>query len=264
MRWKCVCSYDGTDFHGWQSQPCGGTIQDTLESRLEFIFGRSIRVHGSGRTDAGVHASGQVFHFDGDWQLGEARLIGALNCGIPKAIRVLSAEHVADTFHARFSALRKRYEYRMVEGMASPFNYRHVHCLGRMRPDVDAMNAVAENFLGTHDFSAFGASGGGGGNPVKTLLEASFLRDGWRLTFTTEGSGYLYKMVRIVAGCMLQVGLGNLSASDVIAPLLGNSSAANGGVAVERLRRECLPARGLFLEKVYYGHSAAVQPPSGP
>ncbi|MDR2421953.1 MAG: tRNA pseudouridine(38-40) synthase TruA [Deltaproteobacteria bacterium] len=111
MRWKCICNYDGTDFNGWQSQSNGNTIQDILEKRLEFIFGRPVRIHGSGRTDTGVHANRQVFHFDANWEHGADKLVRAFRCGIPRTIRVFSVEEVSDLFHARFSATRKRYKY---------------------------------------------------------------------------------------------------------------------------------------------------------
>ncbi|MDR3144142.1 MAG: tRNA pseudouridine(38-40) synthase TruA [Puniceicoccales bacterium] len=255
MRWKCLCSYDGTDFHGWQSQSCASAIQDILEARLRFIFDKHVRIHGSGRTDSGAHANGQVFHFDAHWQWGESRLIAAINCGIPMEIRVFAAEHVADTFHARFSAVRKRYEYRMLEGAASPFDYRYVHCLGRMRPDTDAMNAAAKIFLGRHDFSQFGANGGGSsGSAAKTMCEMQFIRDGRRITFVTEGSGYLYKMVRIMAGCLLQVGLGRIDAATLASALAGHLDAS------AQLRRECLPANGLFLDRVYYNAQDSMRP----
>ncbi|MDR1595689.1 MAG: tRNA pseudouridine(38-40) synthase TruA [Puniceicoccales bacterium] len=245
MRWKCICSYDGTDFEGWQSQPSGNTIQDILEKRLGFIFECPIRVHGSGRTDAGVHANRQVFHFDGDWKYGAEKLILAFKSNIPKTIRVFSAEEVENSFHARFSAVRKRYVYNFLEGEASPFDYRYVFSLGRRRLDVEKMNEVAEVFLGEHDFSNFGAMHGdnSGENTRKTMVEMCFVRNGRRITFITEGSGYLYKMVRIMAGCFAQIGLGRLS-SDVVADALRGGS--------QNFRKECLPACGLFLDDVSY------------
>jgi tRNA pseudouridine38-40 synthase len=247
MRWKCVCSYDGTDFDGWQSQPSGNAIQDILEKRLAFIFGEPIRIHGSGRTDAGVHANWQVFHFDAEWKHGADKLVRAFGSNIPKAIRVFSAEEVDKTFHARFSAVRKRYRYCLLEGEASPFDYRYVFSLGRRRLDVNAMNRAAEKFVGKHDFSAFGAihSDNVRENSVKVIREMRFVRDGNRITLITEGSGYLYKMVRIVVGCLVQVGLGQMDWNDL--------QSAIGGQSVERnFRKECFPACGLFLDMVYY------------
>ncbi|MDR1432814.1 MAG: tRNA pseudouridine(38-40) synthase TruA [Puniceicoccales bacterium] len=247
MRWKCTCSYDGTDFDGWQSQPSGNGIQNVLERRLASIFGTSIRVHGSGRTDAGVHALRQVFHFDAEWDHGAEKLVRAFGSNIPKTIQVFSAKEVNQAFHARFSAVRKRYAYRILEGEASPFNYRYVLSLGRGRLAVDKMNEAAENFLGEHDFSAFGAAHADNfsENTVKTMWEMRFTRSGNTVTFITEGSGYLYKMVRILAGCLVQVGLGKIGVDSLVEALHGKSAAQN-------FRKECLPACGLFLDRVCY------------
>jgi tRNA pseudouridine38-40 synthase len=249
MRWKCVCSYDGTDFNGWQSQPGGNTVQDVLENRLKFIFGRPVRVHGSGRTDAGVHANYQVFHFDGDWPHGAVGLVRAFGCGIPKTVRVFSSEEVDLSFHARFSATGKRYKYHLLEGQASPFNYRYVWELPRHRLDVGKMNETAKFFVGEHDFSQFGAAGGDDSekNAVKTMNEMHFTSTENGVVFTVSGSGFLYKMVRILVGCFVQVGLGNIDGSELVSAL-GNPDACP-----RNFRRECAPARGLFLDAVQYG-----------
>ncbi|MDR1401672.1 MAG: tRNA pseudouridine(38-40) synthase TruA [Puniceicoccales bacterium] len=247
MRWKCICSYDGTDFSGWQSQPNGNGIQDILEKRLAFICGQPVRIHGSGRTDAGVHATFQVFHFDANWKHGADAMVRAFGSNIPKTIQVLSAEETDQTFHARLSAIRKRYEYHFIEGYASPFDYRYVLSLGHKQLDTDKMNTVTEKFLGKHDFSAFAArhDDSSSENTVKIIHEMRFVRRGNRVTFITEGSGYLYKMVRIVAGCFVQIGLGKAD-GDLLAHALESGNAA------QNFRGECLPACGLFLEKVYY------------
>ncbi|MDR2603260.1 MAG: tRNA pseudouridine(38-40) synthase TruA [Puniceicoccales bacterium] len=248
MRWKCICSYDGTDFNGWQSQPSHNTIQDILEERLKFIFERPIRIHSSGRTDAGVHANYQVFHFDADWTYGADKLLRAFKCGIPKTIGVFSAEEVDDTFHARFSAVGKQYKYHILEGDVSPFDYRYVWNLGNRRLDVNKMNEVAKIFLGEHDFSQFGAKHRDNAteNVVKTMHKMSFSRTGMRIIFTTEASGYLYKMVRILVGCFVQVGLGNMDGDELAAAVIGqNKNCTN-------FRKECAPSCGLFLARVYY------------
>ncbi|MDR2776819.1 MAG: tRNA pseudouridine(38-40) synthase TruA [Puniceicoccales bacterium] len=248
MRWKCVCSYDGTDFNGWQSQPNCNTIQDILEKRLRFIFECPVRVHSSGRTDAGVHANYQVFHFDANWEHGSDKLLRAFKCDIPKTIRVFAAEEVDDAFHARFSAIRKQYQYHILEGDASPFDYRYVWNLGNRRLNVDKMNEVAKIFLGKHDFSQFGAKHRDSTteNAVKTMHEMSFFRSGTRIIFTTEGSGYLYKMVRILVGCFVQVGLGNMNSDKLAATITGQNKNCTD------FRKECAPGHGLFLNRVYY------------
>jgi tRNA pseudouridine38-40 synthase len=284
MRWKCICSYDGTDFNGWQSQPNGNTIQDVLEKRLGFIFGRAVRIHGSGRTDAGVHARWQVFHFDADWPHGADKLVRAFGCGIPKTVRVFSAENVDESFHARFSAVRKRYKYYLSNAMPSPFDYRYVWNIGHRDPDIGAMNSVAEKFLGEHDFSQFGATSDCDGpeNTRKTMYSMGFVRaddpcgkNGKsnkisenkliknsecefikkskliknfenKLIFTVEGSGFLYKMVRILVGSFIQVGIGSVYESALLAAL-------NDPFHVfYNFRKECAPACGLFLDNIDY------------
>ncbi|MFP4283079.1 MAG: tRNA pseudouridine(38-40) synthase TruA [Opitutales bacterium] len=245
MRWKCTVAYDGTGFEGWQAQRGGNTIQQFLERRLGFLLGSPVRIHGSGRTDSGVHAVGQVFHFDGEWRHGAEKLLKALRTGLPEAILVTAAEAVPDAFHARSSATGKRYLYRFFEGDAPPFEVRYCHSLGYRRVDHERMNEAARRLLGRHDFSAFGANRRDDSeeNPVKDLRLLEVTREGPRLTLATEGSGYLYKMVRSLAGCLLDVGLGKLSPDAAEAILHGRERTALVVTA---------PARGLTLERVDY------------
>lgn len=245
MRWKCTVAYDGSDFEGWQAQASGHTIQQFLERRLSVIFERPVRIHGSGRTDSGVHATGQVFHVDGDWPHGSETLIRALRAGFPDSIQVFAAEVVPDTFHARYSVTGKRYIYRMLEGFASPFETRYCYSLGNHRLDLSQMNAAAVRLLGKHDFSAFGANSRAARtvDPVKDLRVLEVHREGSRLTLVTEGSGYLYKMVRTLAGCLIEVGKGKLTPDEVEAILVGRVRTAAVCTA---------PARGLTLERVDY------------
>jgi|TARA_B110000438_G_scaffold297797_1_gene344783 tRNA pseudouridine38-40 synthase len=245
MRWKCTVAYEGSSFDGWQAQRSGNTVQQVLEKRLSFLFDRAVRIQGSGRTDSGVHARGQVFHFDGDWSHGPTDLINALKTGIPETIRVYEAEIVEDAFHARFSTIGKCYIYRFYEGDALPFETRYCLSLGKRRVDLEAMNAAAQVLIGKHDFTAFGANGRDDKprDPVKDLRVLEVTREGPRLTLRTEGSGYLYKMVRRLAGCLLDVGLGKLSVDEVAAI---RASAKPSRVIVTA------PARGLSLEWVKY------------
>ena len=245
MRWKCTVAYDGTDFEGWQAQRSGHTIQQFLERRLSFLFERPARIHGAGRTDAGVHAVGQVFHVDGDWAHGPEILLKALRSGFPDSIQVMAAEVVADDFHARFSATGKRYVYRFFEGYAPPFETRYCLSLGQRRLDLERMNEAAARLLGRHDFSAFAANRRDDSeeNPVKELRRLEVRRDGPRLTLVTEGSGYLYKMVRSLAGCLLDVGTGKLGPEAVAQILASRTRTAIVCTA---------PARGLTLERVDY------------
>lgn len=245
MRWKCTVAYDGTSFVGWQAQPSGNTIQQVIEKRLSFLMDRPVRIQGSGRTDAGVHARGQVFHFDGDWRHQPEDLVNALKTGIPETIRIYQAETVSEDFHARFSTTGKCYIYRYYEGDALPFETRYCYSLGRRRVNLDAMNAAAAVLIGRHDFSAFGANTHEevARDPVKDLRVLEVTREGPRLELRTEGSGYLYKMVRRLAGCLLDVGLGRLTTGQVAEMLA--AATPNKDIVTA-------PARGLTLEWVTY------------
>ncbi|MDR1303504.1 MAG: tRNA pseudouridine(38-40) synthase TruA [Puniceicoccales bacterium] len=245
MRWRCECRYDGTDFCGWQSQPNGRAIQDFIEARLAVIFGIPIRIHGSGRTDAGVHAHGQVFHFDALWSHGADKLLRAFRCGLPAGIQMTRVEEVDPSFHARFSARKKRYIYQIYLGQASPFERRYKWSIGDRAIDLSAMNALGRYFLGEHNFSAFGARHGDSSaeNPEKILYQLSFSRRDRDLQLETEGSGYLYKMVRTLAATLLDVGLSRIDGGYVL------------DCFYKKIRREKIttaPPHGLFLDKVYY------------
>ncbi len=243
-RFKCHCAYDGTDFRGWQSQLCGNTIQDFIERRISEIFSEKIRIHGSGRTDAGVHAKAQVFHFDAEWTHSAENLQAALRSGLPAGIQIFKVS-VADVgFHARYSAQGKRYAYNIFEGYAPPYKSRYFWSMQRRRLDIEKMNDAAEVLLGEHDFTAFSANRGHEeDNPVKTLRVLKISKKGREIRLLTEGSGYLYKMVRIITGAMVDVGLGKLSKSDIERILEGKKRTNAFQTA---------PACGLFLEKVFY------------
>ncbi|MDR0418004.1 MAG: tRNA pseudouridine(38-40) synthase TruA [Puniceicoccales bacterium] len=245
MRWRCECQYDGTNFCGWQSQPNGNTIQDFIEKRLAIIFGKKIRIHGSGRTDAGVHARRQIFHFDGDWFHGPTKLLRAFHSGLPAEIQITAVEEAYTTFHAQYSAKKKRYIYQIYLGYASPFERRYRWSVGERIIDLKKMNNLANCFLGKHDFSAFGALRGDGSkdDPVKNLYQLSFSLKDRNLILETEGSGYLYKMVRTLTATILDVGLGRTNADYV------------WECFHQRIRREKIvtaPPQGLFLDKVFY------------
>lgn len=245
QRWKAICAYDGTGFNGWQSQPNGNTIQDFIEARLAVIFETQIRIHGSGRTDAGVHARGQVFHFDAAWKHPTEHLLRALRVGLPAGIQIVKVSQAKPDFHARFSAQGKRYFYCLYEGDAPPWEDRYCWSLGRRRLDVEAMNSAAARLIGQHDFTAFGANRGDGSedNPVKDMRRLEVKKRGPKLILYTEASGYLYKMVRSLTGALVSVGLGKLTADDFSAML----------EAKQRTHRiETAPAKGLWMEKVLY------------
>ncbi|MDR3317429.1 MAG: tRNA pseudouridine(38-40) synthase TruA, partial [Puniceicoccales bacterium] len=210
--------YDGTNFFGWQSQPNGNTIQDCIEKRLAVIFGKKIRIHGSGRTDSGVHAWGQVFHFDADWPHGSEILLRAFRSGLSPSIQITNVQPIDPSFHARLSAKRKHYVYQFYLGYPSPFERLYKWSIGNKIIDLEKMNNLANHFLGKHDFSAFGALRGDDSkeNPTKILYQLSFSLHDRNLTLQTEASGFLYKMVRTLAATFLQVGLNKLDEHDVL------------------------------------------------
>lgn len=242
-RWKCVCAYDGTTFAGWQSQAGGRAIQDVIEARLAEIFDGPVRIHGSGRTDAGVHALGQVFHFDAEWRHGTDKLLAAFRVGLPAAIQVKSVRAVAADFHARFQASGKRYVYNIHLGDADPFT--RPFCWTVFRPlDVTAMSAAATVLRGRHDFRAFTALNGAvREDTVRDLRRCDIVRRGSRLRVTVEADGFLYKMVRSLVGALVAAGEGKLNVTQVREILESRQRTALVHTA---------PPQGLFLAKVFY------------
>lgn len=245
MRWKCICAYDGTDFDGWQRQLSGRAVQNILEEALSRIFDTPLKTHGSGRTDAGVHARGQCFHFDADWPHDSGKLIRALHSILPASLKILSASRVADTFHARHSAIGKRYIYQYYLGRANPLEQRYVWACRDTPMDFDAMCEAATKLTGTHDFSAYGATHGKDSdpNPVKTIRRIDLIQRGKHIKMTTEGSGYLYRMVRSFAGALYSVGRGRLSPDDIDEILISKTRTH---------RIVTAPGTGLCLDKVFY------------
>lgn len=243
VRWRCGCAYDGGALAGWQSQPAGQAVQDLIEARLAVILGRPVRIHGSGRTDAGVHALGQVFHFDAAWRHGAGKLLAALRTGLPAAIQIKSARPVRSDFHARFSAKGKRYEYRLHLGDADPFERPYSWPVFR-RLDFAAMAAAAAVLRGRHDFRAFAAENGTEReSTVRDLRRLDIRRRGRRVRIVAEADGFLYKMMRSLVGVLVAVGEGRLTVAEVKALLAGGRRTPAVLTA---------PPQGLFLMKVFY------------
>lgn len=244
-RWRCVCAYDGTDYAGWQSQVTGNAIQDLIECALEETLGEPTRIHGSGRTDAGVHAMGQVFHFDGSWKHGGESLRKALCTRLPQDVRILHARESVSSFHARISAKGKRYLYRAIEGSTSPMEFRYWSSLPVCRLDLDAMRRAAAVLVGERDYSSFSVSPGYpcDENPVKNLWQLDVRRTGKRLKIKVEGSGFLYKMVRSLCGALFDVGRGRLEVCQVKEILEAKKRTSLVVTAAPQ---------GLCLEKVFY------------
>jgi tRNA pseudouridine38-40 synthase len=245
-RWKCICAYDGGGFSGWQSQPAGDSVQDAVEARLATVLGVPTRTHASGRTDAGVHAHGQVFHFDAEWTHGPEKLAAALRHRLPKAIQIVSVREAPADFHARFSAKAKVYEYRIHIGDADPF--KRPYCWAILKPlDLAAMRRSAAVLKGRHDFRAFsainGAEPGEGTGTVRLLLRLEVLARGRDVRIVAEADGFLYKMVRSLVGALAAAGEGKLTPGEIKAHL------ASG---VRTARIQTAPPQGLFLRRVLY------------
>ncbi len=243
-RWRATCAYDGAEFLGWQSQKGGGTVQDYLETRLAAIFHQPVRLHGSGRTDGGVHARAQVFHFDAIWTHPVENLLRALNAGRPRSLLVTSLRRAMPEFHARFSAKGKRYCYRIYLGYAPPFTARYCWSLGDRALDLSAVRAAAKRLVGRHDFTAFaGRRLEESEQPVKDLRRFDITQRGRQITFTLEASGFLYKMARGLVGGLVAVGQGKLTVDEIEKIL----HARHRTPAITTA-----PPEGLCLEKVFY------------
>lgn len=251
MRIKLTLAYDGRGFDGWQSQPHGNTIQDHLEAAAAAVAKEAVRVHGSGRTDAGVHALAQVAHLDAPDHLtmNPFNWVPALNTKLPPAIRVLAAEEAAPDFHARFSATAKTYRYEFsTEPVLSPFRAGFAWHLPRQLDPVLLDQALAA-ITGRHDFEAFAARRGNETPDTdfhRTLTAARLeaLDHGWRITLT--GDGFLYKMARLLVGSALHVAQGRLTLPAFVQLLDQPPGLPQGRAPI------CAPADGLYLEAVSY------------
>lgn len=247
---KVTIAYDGTNYHGFQEQrgTVFLTVQGVFEERLSRLAKREIRVIGAGRTDAGVHARGQVVNFEsGDLRIPPQRLAYALNSVLPVDIVALDSGEVPESFHSRFSAASKTYRYVIINGeKPSPFLRLYSYHIPRFL-DVEAMREGARHLVGKQDFSAFRALG----TPVKTTVRSLFgiqvSREGELVYIDISADGFLYHMARMITGTLIRVGLGKLDPREV-ADILASRDSLKGGPAA--------PARGLFLDRIEYSDTA--------
>ena len=246
-RLKLIVAYDGTPFAGWQSQAGGNTIQDYLEAAFRTVCGEAVRVHGSGRTDAGVHALAQCAHVDVPAAtLVPERWVHALNASLPPKIRVLRARYVSRDFHARFSAKGKTYRYRIWnDRVLPPFEIdRAWHVPVPL--DLQALERAAAQFLGQHNFAGFAANRGKPEqSTVRTITAARLRRGGAGITLDFSGDGFLYKMVRLMVGSIVRCGAGKMDPAELAERL--RSPAPPTGAS-----RFVAPAHGLILVRVRY------------
>lgn len=239
-------SFDGTNFCGFQVQKNGVSVCETVQNALEALFGARPDVKGCGRTDAGVHAEHYALNFWAETAIPLEKLPLALNRHLPATVRVNGARQVPEGFHARYSAHQKTYVYRIWNSpVESPFEAAYHHRVSAPL-DVSAMDAAAEKFVGTHDFLSLCSAGSAvaaKGDTVRTITACKVQRQGPLVTVAVTADGYLYNMVRILAGTLVEAGRGALAPDAVPAILAGRDRALAGPT---------LPAKGLFLKQVDY------------
>ena len=243
MVYRLTLSYRGAAYAGWQRQPHAVTVQQVVEEALTDLLAEAVRVVGASRTDAGVHARGQVAHLQLERELPVAALVHGTNKRLPEDIRVMAADRVSEGFHARKCAASKEYRYHWVRApVLSPVDRLFAV---RIDPKVELkpLQRCAEALRGEHDFTAFALAGGGHKQPYRRILEADWIEAGDRISFRIVGSGFLRGMVRSLVGTLLEVGLGRRTVDSFVALLSGQSRSAAGPTA---------PARGLVLEQVTY------------
>jgi len=243
-RYKLTIEYDGTPFSGWQIQDTAPTVQGALEAAVKAISGEDVRVHGAGRTDAGVHALGQVAHCDVAKNLAAGRFRDAMNAHLrPHPIGVLSAEIVPETFEARFSAVKRHYLYRIRNTRANlALDVGRVWRVPR-KLDAAAMHQAAQRLIGKHDFTTFRDTECQARSPEKTLDQLDVSREGDAINIVTSARSFLHSQVRSMVGSLVWVGEGRWSADDLSAALAARDRAACGIVA---------PPQGLYLVRVDY------------
>jgi tRNA pseudouridine38-40 synthase len=241
---RLLIAYDGTDFAGWQRQAGARTVQGEIEAALEKMHGQRVVLTGSGRTDAGVHAAGQVANFyTAIRSMGADRFVPALNGLLSGDIRVLESAEVMEDFHARFDARRRTYRYRFICGRRGlPHETRYGLQLWR-RPRIDLLNGYCRLLLGERDCSAFAGAGDPGRSRSRYIFQAVFFPEGDGLVFEISANAFLWKMVRTLAGTLLQCEERGLGAEEFAAILASGQRDAAG---------PCLPPRGLFLWKIDY------------
>jgi len=258
MNYRLTIQYDGTDFHGWQMQGAGErTVQGELMCALSLLDGRAVVVHGAGRTDAGVHALGQVASVELRREIGPEKLCAAINGNIAPDVRVIAAETVDENFHARYSARGKTYRYRIFNARyASPFLLRYTHTDAR-RFNIERMQACARLFLGEHDWTAFSAAQTDVQTRVRALTQLE-VRESWSdvgraplIEITASAEGFLRYMVRSIAGTLLEVGRGQMDAAQVVRALRSRERSLAGATA---------PAKGLTLIEVHYDKQQVAPP----
>lgn len=252
-RIKLVIEYDGSFFHGWQVQKNLTSVQEEIEKAIFKVTGEKVSVTGSGRTDAGVHAYGQAAHFDTESKIPADKFSIVLNTVLPPSVAVISSMEVPHDFHARFSAVKKTYKYKILNRPTrSPIMEKRAWHIP-VPLDIGSMKKAASLFIGYHDFSAFCASGHNVKNFERHIYDSGWTVEGDLIEYTVTGSGFLYNMVRIMTGTMVEVGMGKRPAESISGLLEGKNRRQAGITA---------PPQGLYLWEVCYGDLPGENPDS--
>lgn len=240
---KLTIEYDGKDFNGWQKQPTKLNIQGEIERAIEQITGEKVDLIASGRTDAGVHSLGQIANFKTESKLPIEKFPVALNSKLKKSIRIQNAEEVEENFHSRYSCKQKTYRYIINNSKEGSAIYRNLEYHMPIKLDIKSMEKAIKYFEGEHDFKGFKASGTSSKNSVRKIYKAEIKKDGDRILIELTGSGFLYNMVRIIAGTIVEVGLGKIKPED-ISDIIESKDRTKAG--------KTLPPYALYLVKVEY------------
>lgn len=240
---KLTIEYDGKDFNGWQKQPNKLNIQGEIERAIKDVTGEEVELIASGRTDAGVHSLGQVANFKTNSNIPVEKIPIALNTKLKRSIRILNAEEVEERFHSRYNCKKKTYRYIINNSENGTAIYRNLEYNFSPKLDVDKMNKAVKEFIGEHDFKGFKASGTSSKSSVRTIYDAKVYKEGERVIIELTGNGFLYNMVRIIAGTLIEVGIGKIQ-PDEISDIIKSGD--------RQLAGKTLPPQGLYLVKVNY------------
>ena len=238
-----IIEYDGTNYVGWQIQPNGVSVQQTIDDAFEKLIGERPVLHASGRTDSGVHAKAQVAHFDTECRIPADKICYALNTRLPGDVRIKSSFETPGDFHARFCVKEMHYEYRILNAPHSSAFLRNTALHVHYPLKKERLDRAAEYFLGEHDFNAFRSSGSCSTSTVRTIYASEWRREGELLVYHVAGSGFLYNMVRIMTGTMLRIGLG-FEEPELVKEALEHAERSYAG--------DTAPAHGLMLSRVKY------------
>ncbi len=240
---KLTIEYDGKDFNGWQKQPTKLNIQGTIEQAIKQITGEDVELNASGRTDAGVHALGQVANFKTNSQIPIEKFAIAINSKLKRSIVIKKAEEVDERFHSRLSCKKKTYRYIINNSPEGTAIYRNLETHIPQKLDLSQMKKVIKYFEGEHDFKAFKASGTSSKSSVRTIYKADIYQENEKIFIEITGNGFLYNMVRIIVGTLVEVGLGKIKPEKII-DIIQQGKRENAG--------KTFPPNGLYLLKVMY------------